>query len=67
VDNTTPFQAPTDKEHRNDALTTTLNRISFALDVLGDVAELVPVAGLASVVPIVRRIVDQLSVSALLP
>jgi hypothetical protein len=35
--------------------------------VLGDVAELVPVAGLASAVPIVRLIVDELRVSMLSP
>jgi hypothetical protein len=67
MDNTFPPQVPSGKEQRNDALNATLGRISFLLDVLGDVAGLVPVAGLASAVPIVRRIVDQLSVSVLLP
>jgi hypothetical protein len=68
VDNTSPTQAPSNSDTRNpnDSLKA-LDRIGFILDVLGDVAELVPVAGLASTVPIIRRIVDQLRVSILLP
>jgi hypothetical protein len=68
MNNTTPPQTPSSsrKNNRNDALNTTLDRISLVLDVLGDVAELIPVAGIASTLPIVRRIVDQLSVGVLL-
>jgi hypothetical protein len=67
VENTRSPQALSDSKQkkRNDALNTTLDRISFVLDVLSDVADLIPVAGFASAVPIVRRIVDHLSVSVL--
>jgi hypothetical protein len=68
LDDTCPPQAPSDSKQEkrsNDALNTTLDRIGFVLDVLGDDADLIPVAGLSSAVPIVRRIVDQLRVSML--
>jgi hypothetical protein len=50
---------------RNESLNAALDRVDVALNVLNDAASLVPVAEFANAVPIVRRIVKQIRVSAL--
>jgi hypothetical protein len=52
------------KRKRNDALRANLDRVTWVLNALGDVANLAPVAGFASAIPVVRRIVELLRVSA---
>jgi hypothetical protein len=60
-----PLASSSKKRKRNESLKATLDRVDLALNVLNDVASLVPVAGFANAVPIVRRIVEQIRVSAL--
>ena len=46
------------KRKRNDTLKANLDRTIWILNVLGDVANLAPVAGFANAVPVIWRIVE---------
>ena len=51
------------KRKTNGALDKILDRTIGVLDVLEDASDLIPVAGVGSAIPIVRKIVEQLRVS----